>query len=289
MYQTTGFPSSLLALSDILEGRHSTSLQQYGTETRKKTGHTPNKVPGGLFTGSCGDETPSSSLATKPRPSPLLVSSTSHAIQKPVLKTSSTGTSEMGTRNSSPVAIQEFPKILGILKKEDKIIANFAAGKSQEPSTSNFDLLTSVFRGTESVETENIKTQQQQQQQHEQQTKQKGTEGEHSSSGATAVVGSGGEAAHSHSTESGTGLRLAQYTLDSVPEAQVTQSRYSSRLLELMSSAKNTLLTKPLPSETQGFTTIDLPVNPKETDASSGELVRYPARLYLTPCLSLVS
>ncbi|CAI8007410.1 hypothetical protein GBAR_LOCUS5184, partial [Geodia barretti] len=153
-----GFPSSLLALSDILEGRHSTSLQQYGTETRKKTGHTPNKVPGGLFTGSCGDETPSSSLATKPRPSPLLVSSTSHAIQKPVLKTSSTGTSEMGTRNSGPVAIQEFPKILGILKKEDKIIANFAAGKSQEPSTSNFDLLTSVFRGTEPVETENIKT-----------------------------------------------------------------------------------------------------------------------------------
>ena len=282
LFSIGGIPPSLLALSDMLDGRHSTS--QYGTETssRRKTNINPTKMTAtaaSLFTGSRGDWNSSSSLATKPGPSPLLVSSLSSLTgPKPV-----NSTSDAGLRNS-PVDMREFPQILSILKKEDQIIANFAAGKAQEPSTSNFDLLTSVFRGSETSEAAVVENVNNKQQQPQQQMQQQSVEG-HSLSSVT--TGSGLLSGSNTTLETGTGLRLAQYTLEGIqPEqTQGTQSRVSSRLLELMSSAKNTLLSKPPPSsDAQETTTIDLPVNPVPTDFSSGELVCLtPWFLYLTP------
>ena len=266
-----GLPQSLLALSNMIqEGRHSTSLQQIGTETAIRKKYAP-KIPS-LFTqqvGFRGDEAAPgpSSLATKP--SSQLLSG-----RKPVSKTGSASDGSFSP-DTAPhdvtVDYREFPRILAILKRENKTIADFAAGKTHDPCTSNFDLLTSVLRGNESpgapdAEDVNTKQQQQQQQQTRQQQQQQQQTRQQDSSNAAAS--SAGEESHSHSSDSGTGLRLAQYThLESVPETMRIQSQVAARLLELLSSAKNTLRQ----SSEQGTVIVDLRINPEHTGPGSGE------------------
>ena len=254
-----GLPQSLLALSNMIqEGRHSTSLQQIGTEAaiRKKYA---SKIPS-LFTqqvGFRGDEAAPgpSSLATKP-------SSQLSSGRKPVSKTGSASDGSFSP-DTAPhdvaVDYREFPQILAILKRENKTIADFAAGKTHDLCTSNFDLLTSVLRGNESSgapDAEDVNTKQQQQQQTRQQQQ----------DSSNAAASSVGEVSHSHSSDSGTGLRLAQYTLESVPEMRI-QSQVAARMLELLSSAKNTLRQ----SSEQGTVIVDLRINPEQTGLGSGE------------------
>jgi hypothetical protein len=138
----------------------------------------------------------------------------------------------------------EFPKILSLLRRENPLFEMLASGSYPRtplaipPST--FDLVTSVFRetgmgvagmgGVKSAEggaPGNADKQQQQQKQQQKQVEPGASTAEQESD--------------SHTPVPSTGLRLAQYTLENIPENPEIQSRFSARLLELLTSAKGTL------------------------------------------------
>ena len=267
---SSSLPQSLLDLSEIIrESRHSKPPQQHGMEPRR----TRISEMGGhdllaQHFGFHGDQPGPSSLTSVTTSSLQPFSTTAQAHPKPVepvLKTSSGEVSkpqaaDMAPRNV-PVDLGDFPKILSLLKREDRLVAEFAAGRGRDPTPSplNFDLLTSVFRGSESTSVSS----------EGQQAKSTQSLISHETSDQ-ATLESGTTGSSSDAAVSRTGLKLAQYTLESVPESRGTQYRVSARLLELLSSAKKTL-SKKKTNEDDEQMLVDLSFNSEQPGPSSGK------------------
>ena len=260
-------PPSLVSLSEMIQDCRRSLQHQTDAESTSDS-------PSGLQRVDHGNKADSSPLTSKPSSSLLPPTLAGPKPVKPDPKTGLPLKNLCVDDASEKVSVDfaELPQVLSLLKNKDRVFAEFAASQGRDHSISplNFDLLTSVFRGggpAGKSSGEGVKKKQERQ-------RNLGTEF------GDVAAASGDPASQSDTPIPGTGLRLAQYTLENVPESvrfvqQMQHNQSSGRLLELFSSAKKTLSSSSKSSQDGGDEEGDgmlvgLSVNPDHTGLHPG-------------------